>query len=132
MTSAFGNMEILSFNCHKTIQCGEGGAVLTNDDVLADRLRLVRNHGEVVLSQRGMIAPELAGLLGYNYRLTELQSAVALAQIRRLEELTVGRIASKFTRWRCSIASSMSETMRSSESKCGRNPREGSLVVTAA
>jgi perosamine synthetase len=92
LTGTFGDMAVLSFNCHKTVQCGEGGAVLTNDDSLADRLRLVRNHGEVVLSQRDHVPPELAGLLGYNYRLTELQSAVALAQIRRLEELTAGRI----------------------------------------
>src|SRR5258706_15291021 len=92
LTGTFGEMAILSFNCHKTVQCGEGGAILTNDDTLADRLRLVRNHGEVVLSQREETPPELAGLLGYNYRLTELQSAVALAQVRRLEELTVGRI----------------------------------------
>lgn len=92
MTATIGHMGVLSFNCHKTIQSGEGGAILTNDDDLADRLRLVRNHGEVVLSQREEVPPELAGLLGYNYRLTELQSAVALAQLRRIEELTVGRI----------------------------------------
>jgi perosamine synthetase len=92
LTGTYGNMAVLSFNCHKTVQCGEGGAVLTNDETLADRLRLVRNHGEVVQSQRDHVAPELFGLLGYNYRLTELQSAVALAQVRRLEELTVGRI----------------------------------------
>lgn len=93
MTATIGQMGILSFNCHKTIQCGEGGAVLTNDDTLADRLKLMRNHGEVVLSQREEVPPELAGhARGYNYRLTELQSAVALGQVRRLEELTVPRI----------------------------------------
>ena len=92
LTGTFGDMAVLSFNCHKTVQCGEGGAVLTNDAVLADRLRLVRNHGEVVQSQRDVVLPELMGLIGYNYRLTELQSAVALAQIRRLEELTAPRI----------------------------------------
>lgn len=92
MTATIGHMGVLSFNCHKTIQCGEGGAVLTNDDTLADRLKLMRNHGEVVLSQRDDVPAELAGMLGYNYRLTELQSAVALGQVRRLEELTVPRI----------------------------------------
>jgi perosamine synthetase len=93
LTGTYGDMAVLSFNCHKTVQCGEGGAVLTNDDVLADRLRLVRNHAEAVLAERDDVPAEIAGFLGYNYRLTELQSAVALAQIRRLEELTAGRIA---------------------------------------
>jgi dTDP-4-amino-4,6-dideoxygalactose transaminase len=92
LTGTFGDMAVFSLNCHKTIQCGEGGIVVTNSDQLVDRLRLVRNHGEVVQSMRDSTPPELAGLIGYNYRLTELQSAVALAQARRLEELTVNRI----------------------------------------
>jgi dTDP-4-amino-4,6-dideoxygalactose transaminase len=92
-TGTWGHMGVFSFNCHKTIQCGEGGMVVTNDDRLADRLRLVRNHGEVVQAQREAVPPEMLGLLGYNYRLTELQSAIALAQTRRLEELTAPRIA---------------------------------------
>ncbi len=92
LAGTIGHLGVLSFNCHKTIQSGEGGAVLTNDDTLADRVRLVRNHAEVVLSQREEVPAEIAGMLGYNYRLSELHSAVALAQVRRLEELTVGRI----------------------------------------
>jgi len=91
-TGTVGHMAVFSFNCHKTMQCGEGGVVVTDDAVLADRLRLVRNHGDVVLSQRPEVPDELHGLIGFNFRLTELQSAVALAQLRRLEELTVGRI----------------------------------------
>jgi dTDP-4-amino-4,6-dideoxygalactose transaminase len=91
-TGTVGAMGVFSLNCHKTIQCGEGGVVLTDDAQLADRLRLVRNHGEVVLSQRAEVPDELAGLIGYNYRLTELGAAVALAQLRRLEELTAPRI----------------------------------------
>lgn len=92
-----GHMGVLSFNCHKTIQCGEGGAVLTNDATLADRLRLLRNHGEVVLAQRPTVPDELRGLVGFNYRLTELGSAIAVAQMRRLDELTEPRIA--MARW---------------------------------
>jgi dTDP-4-amino-4,6-dideoxygalactose transaminase len=103
LTGTFGHMAVYSLNCHKTIQCGEGGVVVTGDDTLADRLRLVRNHGEVVLSQRDEVPDELSGLVGFNYRLTELQSAVALAQVRRLEELTEGRIA---------MANALTEGMR--------------------
>jgi dTDP-4-amino-4,6-dideoxygalactose transaminase len=93
LTGTVGHMGVFSFNCHKTVQCGEGGVVVTNDDALDDRVRLMRNHGEVVQAQRDAIDPRLMGLLGYNYRMTELQAAVALAQLRRLEELTVNRIA---------------------------------------
>ncbi len=91
-TGTFGDMAVFSLNCHKTVQCGEGGIVTTNNAVLADRLRLVRNHGEVVQSMRDHVPDEIAGLVGYNFRLTELQSAVALAQVRRLDELTDNRI----------------------------------------
>jgi dTDP-4-amino-4,6-dideoxygalactose transaminase len=91
LTGTIGHLGVFSLNCHKTIQCGEGGVVLTDDARLDERLRLVRNHGEVVLSMRD-VPDELHGLIGYNYRLTELQSAVALAQTRRLDELTAGRI----------------------------------------
>jgi dTDP-4-amino-4,6-dideoxygalactose transaminase len=91
LTGTIGHLGVFSLNCHKTIQCGEGGVVLTDDVRLDERLRLVRNHGEVVLSMRD-VPDELHGLIGYNYRLTELQSAVALAQTRRLDELTAGRI----------------------------------------
>lgn len=91
-TGTVGHLGVFSLNFHKTIQCGEGGVVVTRDARLADRVRLMRNHGEVVQAQRPSIDPELEGLLGYNYRLTELQAAVALAQVRRLDELTENRI----------------------------------------
>jgi perosamine synthetase len=95
-----GHIGIFSLNCHKTIQSGEGGIVVTDDEILADRLRLFRNHGEVVQALRGTTLPGFEGLLGYNYRLTELQAAIALAQVRRLDELTDGRIemANEITR----------------------------------
>ncbi len=92
-TGTIGHLGVFSLNFHKTIQCGEGGVVVTDDDRLADHLRLVRNHGEVVQSQRASVPPELAGLVGFNYRLTELQAAIAIAQLERLEELTEPRIA---------------------------------------
>lgn len=91
-TGTIGHMGVFSLNCHKTIQCGEGGVILTDDEKLADRMRLMRNHGEVVQSQRPSIEPELAGMLGYNYRMSELHAAVGLAQLRKLEALTAPRI----------------------------------------
>lgn len=85
-----GHMGVFSLNCHKVIQCGEGGIVVTRDEKLANRLRLIRNHGENVVE--GMGVEEIENTLGYNYRLTELQAAVAIVQLEKLEELTRPRI----------------------------------------
>lgn len=89
-TGTIGHMGVFSLNFHKTIHCGEGGVVVTNDDRLARRLALVRNHGENLIEAEGW--HEEADIAGYNYRMTELQAAVARVQLQRLEELTVPRI----------------------------------------
>lgn len=85
-----GHLGVFSLNCHKVIQCGEGGVVVTRSEKLAIRLQLVRNHGENVVESMGW--SELENMLGYNYRLTELQAAVAMIQLEKLEELTRPRI----------------------------------------
>ncbi|MDJ0795536.1 MAG: DegT/DnrJ/EryC1/StrS family aminotransferase [Calothrix sp. MO_167.B12] len=85
-----GHLGVFSLNCHKTIQCGEGGIVVTNDDRLARRVALVRNHGENAIEAENWY--EDADIVGYNYRLTELQAAIAQVQLQRLEELTQPRL----------------------------------------
>ncbi|MES1165050.1 MAG: DegT/DnrJ/EryC1/StrS family aminotransferase [Verrucomicrobiota bacterium] len=86
-----GDMGVFSLNFHKTIQCGEGGVVVTSDDRLARRLSLVRNHGENVVEPYGWL--EDADIAGHNYRLTEVQAAIARVQLDRLEELLAPRLA---------------------------------------
>lgn len=91
-TGTIGNMGVFSLNRHKTMQCGEGGVVVTNDERLAKRLRMVRNHGETVLPEWG---DELKGhedIIGFNYRLTEVQAAIAKPQLKRLQELNDYRV----------------------------------------
>ena len=85
-----GHIGVFSLNYHKTIQCGEGGVAVTDDDVLAERLALARNHGEVVVDDMGS---EQIDVLGFNYRMGELEAAIAEAQLERLDELTEPRIA---------------------------------------
>lgn len=85
-----GRLGVFSLNRHKMIQCGEGGVAVTNDPGLARRLQLVRNHGEAVAEELGWA--EDATVLGYNYRMTELQAAVGLAQVRKLEHLNRHRV----------------------------------------
>jgi dTDP-4-amino-4,6-dideoxygalactose transaminase len=81
---------VYSLNYHKHIHCGEGGLVVTNDDRLADRLRLVRNHAEAVIAGRGRTT-DLAGMLGFNYRMTEMEAGIAREQLRKLPFLVARR-----------------------------------------
>ncbi len=74
-----------SFYATKNVMCGEGGMITTNDAALADRLRVLRNQG-----MRARYQYELAG---HNYRLTDLQAAIALPQLRRLERINDARRA---------------------------------------
>ena len=78
-----GAMAIHSLNYHKTIQTGEGGVVVTNDEDLATRLQLTRNHGEVVVRDMGWT--DIDNTLGYNYRLTEIQAAMGVPQLEKLD-----------------------------------------------
>lgn len=86
-----GHIGVFSLNYHKTIHCGEGGVVVTDDSALAERLQLIRNHGEVVIKAKQ--TPDLAHLLGFNYRMTEIEAAIAREQLKKLERLTAPRIA---------------------------------------
>ena len=69
----------------KNITCGEGGIVTTDDDDLARTLRILRNQG-----MRARYDYEMSG---YNWRLTDLQAAVAIPQVNRLKEITAARNA---------------------------------------
>jgi len=78
-----GHIGVFSLNYHKHIHAGEGGICTTQDDRLAQRLSLIRNHGENAVEALELEA-DLTNLIGFNYRLTELSAAVALAQIDRI------------------------------------------------
>lgn len=79
-----------SFHPVKTITTGEGGAVTTNDDQLAEALRRFRSHGMVRRPDRGGWAYEVAEL-GFNYRLTDLQAALGTSQLAKLERFVEAR-----------------------------------------
>lgn len=87
-TGTIGDIGVFSFNFHKTIQCGEGGVLVTNNKKYALRAQLIRNHGEAVVDDMGFFEP----VLGNNYRLTELHAAVASEQLKKLEKLNKQRI----------------------------------------
>lgn len=79
---AIGDIGGFSLNYHKHIHTGEGGMLVTQDDALARRSQLIRNHGENLVEWQGIT--ELSNLIGSNYRLTELQAAIGCVQLRRL------------------------------------------------
>jgi len=77
---SFGDVSCFSFYANKTIATGEGGMVLTNDGRLAEKLRRLRNLG--FIPQRRFYHKEL----GYNFRMTNIQAAIGLAQLERIEQ----------------------------------------------
>jgi perosamine synthetase len=81
----WGDVGVISFFADKTITTGEGGVVLTNDSALYERLRLLRNQGRL---DSGTFVHDA---LGMNFRVTDLQCAVGLAQVRKLPEIVAAK-----------------------------------------
>lgn len=78
---SFADMSVFSFHAIKPITTGEGGAVVTDSDDLAARLRLFRSHGMV----KKQLWNSDMGSLGYNFRLTEFAAALGISQLRKLD-----------------------------------------------
>lgn len=86
-----GDMGVYSLNFHKHIHTGEGGVIVTDNDDLAERARLIRNHAEAVVEGTGVT--DLTNMVGSNFRLTEIAAAIGRAQLRKLEQLNTKRTA---------------------------------------
>lgn len=82
-----GSFETGAFSLYatKNIMSGEGGMVTTNDDSIAEQVKLIRSHGMKVRYYHEQI--------GYNYRLTDVLAAIGIAQLHRLEDFTAKRRA---------------------------------------
>ncbi len=78
-----------SLNYHKHIHTGEGGVLVTNDDEIAQRLQLIRNHAEAVVD--GMGVTDLTNMVGYNFRLGEIECAMGITQLKKLQGFVDGR-----------------------------------------
>ena len=77
-----------SFNYHKHINTGEGGAIITNSKRLAQRSRLIRNHGEAAVLNNKKL---LNNILGYNFRLGEIEAAIGIEQYKKLKKIVSKR-----------------------------------------
>ncbi|EIN00165.1 DegT/DnrJ/EryC1/StrS aminotransferase [Paraburkholderia hospita] len=86
----YAHMTVFSFHPVKIVTTGEGGAVLTNDPALCDRLRRLRSHG-ITRDRAQMDEPDVGAWsyemqeLGFNYRITDIQAVLGLSQLKRLD-----------------------------------------------
>ncbi len=88
---ALGDLGCFSFHPRKSVTTGEGGMITTNDEALAHHVDVLRNHGASVSEEqrhkgpRPYILPEFE-VMGFNYRMTDLQGAVGTVQIKKLDQ----------------------------------------------
>jgi len=96
-----GDLACFSFHPRKSITTGEGGIITTDDATLARRLRVLRNHGltEGTPGDASLPLHVMADVeaLGYNYRLTDLQAAIGLVQLGKLDAFIAER--DSWARW---------------------------------
>jgi dTDP-4-amino-4,6-dideoxygalactose transaminase len=87
---SLGDAGVFSFHPRKTITTGEGGMITTQSDTLAERMNQLRNHGASISEEqrhygpKPYLLPEF-NLLGFNYRMTDLQGSVGLVQLGKLD-----------------------------------------------
>ena len=84
LAGSFGEISLFSFNATKLIMSGQGGMLCTNDESLYNKAKLYSNHG---IDQNLTGKYYWASVVGYNYNWTNIQAALALAQLRRIDEL---------------------------------------------
>ena len=77
-----------SLNYHKHINTGEGGIIITNSKKLAERMRLIRNHGEAVIKDNKDIQHNI---IGHNFRFGEIEAAIAIEQYKKLKKIVKQR-----------------------------------------
>ena len=90
LVGTLGDCGVFSFTENKNLATGEGGMLITDDAAIAESARLVRNHGEVVWRAEG---PAVYGssILGWNYRMTEMEAALGVVQFGKMEQLNQAR-----------------------------------------
>ncbi|EKO3593549.1 UDP-4-amino-4,6-dideoxy-N-acetyl-beta-L-altrosamine transaminase [Vibrio metschnikovii] len=92
----YSDITVFSFHPVKIITTAEGGAVITNNKALADKMALLRSHG-ITRDPQQMVGESHGGWyyqqidLGFNYRMTELQAALGVTQMTRLEQFIAAR-----------------------------------------
>ena len=118
---SFGDISVFGFYPNKQITTGEGGAVLTGNDRLANRIRALRNQGRYPCDDWLQHSE-----IGYNYRLSELACALGLVQLSRLDEIL--RVRAEVARCYDTLLSPSKHCLRPSLTNNGKSMRNGELV----
>lgn len=85
-----GDIGIFSLNYHKHIHTGEGGVLITNNEEILERIHLIRNHGENIVEPKGVV--NQFNSHGFNFRMTEIEAAIGIEQLKKLPDLIEKRI----------------------------------------
>jgi len=80
----------ISLNCHKHIQTGEGGVIFTNNTKLANRIYMIRNHAEAIARKKK--TSQLNNMIGYNFRMGEIEAAIGIEQLKKLNSIVENRV----------------------------------------
>ena len=91
LVGTIGDCGTFSFQETKNIMTGEGGMLITSNEEIAEIARMVRNHGEVILEGQRQRTYR-ADMLGWGYRMTELEAALGIEQLKKLDRLNQKRI----------------------------------------
>lgn len=100
---SFGELSCFSFHPRKTVTTGEGGMILTNNAAWAKKLRMLRHHGmsisDVARHKSSKIVHERYPVIGFNFRMSDIQAAVGVEQMKKLPILLEKRasLASRYT-----------------------------------
>lgn len=91
LVGSIGDCGIFSFTETKNIMTGEGGMLITNNQEIAEIARMIRNHGEVILEGQSQRTYR-SDILGWNYRMTEIEAALGIVQFGKMDKLNQRRI----------------------------------------
>ena len=89
MSGTIADVGGYSLNYHKHNHTGEGGILVTNDEKIAKKLQLIRNHAEAVVGSMNDV--NLVNMIGYNFRLGEIECAIGIEQLNKLKCLVEKR-----------------------------------------
>lgn len=83
-SGSVGDVGCFSFHPRKSITTGEGGMIVTNNNKLAKRITILRDHGGVFSKKKGFYSFEMAG---FNYRMTEIQALIGIYQMKNIDRI---------------------------------------------
>lgn len=131
--SPVGDLACFSFHPRKIMTTGEGGMITTRDAQMADRLRRLRQHAmsipDTVRHNARQIVTEAYDEIGFNYRMTDMQAAIGIVQLGRLEEL-LERRRSLAHRYNAAFAGKSSLITPSVPADCKHNYQSYMILLT--